>query len=139
MEFELNRERKHLKVFLIAFACEPHKGSEGGIGWNVTNQLARYHEVHVLTRANNRPPIEEYLQDKTDPVPVFHYYDLPRWLMFWKKKRRGYRLYYYLWLYFSYFRYRGFVKSGNFDIVHHLTFAQDSAPDLFVADRKSVV
>ncbi|MCI5779187.1 MAG: glycosyltransferase family 4 protein [Lentisphaeria bacterium] len=128
-------EQKRLKVFLIAFACEPHKGSEGGIGWNVTNQLARYHEVHVLTRANNRRPIEDFLQDKTDSVPVFHYYDLPRWLMFWKKKRRGYRLYYYLWLYFSYFRYRGFVKRGNFDIIHHLTFAQDSAPDLFVANN----
>ena len=124
---------QRLKVFIIAFACEPHKGSEVGIGWNVANKLAGYHEVHVLTRANNRQSIEDFLRDRDQPRPIFHYYDLPRWLMFWKKKRRGYRLYYYLWLYFAYFRFRGFVKNGNFDVVHHLTFAQDSTPDLFVA------
>ena len=28
---------ERLKVFINAFACEPYKGSEGGIGWNVVN------------------------------------------------------------------------------------------------------
>ena len=126
-------EQDRLKVFIIAYACEPYKGSEGGIGWNIVNKLAQFHEVHVLTRANNRQPIEEFYQDKAGAKPVFHYYDLPRWLMFWKKKRRGYRFYYYLWLYFSYFSHQKMVRESGFDIIHHLTFAQDSTPDLFVA------
>ena len=47
-------ENKRLKIFISAYACEPEKGSEPGIGWNVVNELAKYHEVHVLTRANNQ-------------------------------------------------------------------------------------
>ena len=84
---------KHLKIFISAYACEPQKGSEPGIGWNVVNELAKYHEVHVLTRSNNREAIEAALIGRNEAVPVFHYYDLPKWLTFWKKKLRGYHLY----------------------------------------------
>lgn len=122
---------KRLKIFISAYACEPEKGSEPGIGWNVVNELAKYHEVHVLTRANNRPAIETALAGREN-VPVFHYYDLPKWLSFWKKKRRGYHLYYYLWQYGAYFRYRRFVNRCSFDIVQHLTFANFAMPSLFM-------
>ena len=74
------------KIFISAYACEPYKGSEPGIGWNVVNQLSRYFEVHVLTRANNREVIEAFYQANSQEVkPVFHYYDLPKYLSFWKK------------------------------------------------------
>ena len=129
---------KRLKVFISAYACEPDKGSEPGIGWNVVNELAKYHEVHVLTRANNRPPIEAALAGKP-AVPHFHYYDLPKWLSFWKKKRRGYHLYYYLWQYGAFFRYRNFVNSQGFDIVQHLTFANFAMPSLFMRCRPLTV
>ena len=122
---------KRLKIFISAYACEPEKGSEPGIGWNVVNELAKYHEVHVLTRANNRPSIEAALADR-EVKPVFHYYDLPKWLAFWKKKRRGYHLYYYLWQYGAYFKYCGFVNNAGFDIVQHLTFANFAMPSLFM-------
>ena len=120
-----------LKIFISAYACEPEKGSEPGIGWNVVNELAKYHEVHVLTRANNRPAIEAALAGRENR-PVFHYYDLPKWLTFWKKKRRGYHLYYYLWQYGAFFRYRRFVNRCGFDIVQHLTFANFAMPSLFM-------
>ncbi len=123
---------KRLKLFISAYACEPEKGSEPGIGWNVASELARYHEVHVLTRANNRGVIEAALGGRKEDVPVFHYYDLPKWLSFWKKKRRGYRLYYYLWQYGAFFHYRKFVNTFGFDIVEHLTFANFAMPSLFM-------
>ena len=31
---------KKYKILLSAYACEPHKGSEPGIGWNWAIQLA---------------------------------------------------------------------------------------------------
>ena len=77
---------KRLKIFISAYACEPGKGSEPGIGWNVVNELAKYNEVHVLTRSNNRESIESALAEKTEATPVFHYYDLPKCLTFWKRK-----------------------------------------------------
>ena len=128
------------KIFISAYACEPYKGSEPGIGWNVVNQLSRYFEVHVLTRANNREVIEEFYRDNPqERLPVFHYYDLPRCLAFWKKKRRGYRFYYYLWQYFAFFKYRSFVNTSGFDLVQHLTFANFSVPSLFMFTKPATV
>ncbi|MCQ2377694.1 MAG: glycosyltransferase [Victivallaceae bacterium] len=131
--------KKRRKIFISAYACEPEKGSEPGIGWNVVNQLARSFEVHVLTRANNREGIEKALAGKTENVPVFHYYDLPEYLSFWKKKRRGYHLYYYLWQFGAYFRYRNFVNASGFDIVQHLTFANFATPSLFMLAKPFTV
>ena len=124
-----------MKIFLSAYACEPEKGSEPGIGWNVALELAKYHEVHVLTRANNRESIEAAVAGRRGPLPHFHYYDLPRWLTFWKKKRRGYHLYYYLWQYGAYFHYRRWLSRENFDVVQHLTFANWAMPSLFLREK----
>lgn len=129
---------KRLKIFISAYACEPEKGSEPGIGWNVVNELAKYHEVHVLTRANNRPAIEAASAGKS-VTPVFHYYDLPKWLSFWKKKRRGYHLYYFLWQYGAFFKYRKFADTYGFDIVQHLTFANYAMPSLFMLCKPTTV
>ena len=48
------------KILVSAYACEPGKGSEPGVGWNWVNGYAeRGYEVHVITRANNKMAIEE--------------------------------------------------------------------------------
>ena len=48
-----------MRVLLSAYACEPNKGSEAGVGWHWALEIARLgHEVWALTRANNRAPIE---------------------------------------------------------------------------------
>lgn len=47
-----------MKILLSAYACEPDKGSEPSVGWSWAIELSRLgHEVHVLTRANNKPSI----------------------------------------------------------------------------------
>lgn len=129
---ECNKKPVKLKVFISAYACEPVKGSEPGIGWNVVTGLSRYHDVHVLTRANNKEIIENHLKIGSFPNLTFHYYDLPKTISFWKNKRRGYRFYYYLWQYFSFMHFKKFVNENNFDIVHHLTFANFAMPAPFV-------
>ena len=76
---------ERLKILLSAYACEPGRGSEQGVGWNWARQMAKEHEVWVVTRANNRMPIETALA--WDPLPNAHfvYYDLPRWARRWKR------------------------------------------------------
>ncbi|RMF59465.1 MAG: glycosyltransferase family 1 protein [Calditrichaeota bacterium] len=113
---------KRLKVLISAYACEPGKGSEPGVGWNWVLQLAQHHEVWVITRANNRMAIEQITGSK--PLPNIHwiYFDLPGWARFWKKGQRGIRLYYYLWQIGAYFLGKRFHDSIGFDIVHHVTF-----------------
>ena len=68
---------KKLKVLVSAYACEPDKGSEPGVGWNWAKQIAHFHEVWVVTRTNNRPAIEERIEKNPDPNLHFIYVDLP--------------------------------------------------------------
>ncbi len=111
-----------MKILVSAYACEPGKGSEPGVGWNWVNQIARFHDVWVITRANNEPSIRRELE--ANPMPNVHwiFYDLPRWLRFWKKGERGLRPYYYLWQFGIYLAARRLIREVKFDIAHHLTF-----------------
>jgi glycosyltransferase involved in cell wall biosynthesis len=111
-----------LRILISAYACEPEKGSEPGIGWNWVRQIARFHEVWVITRGNNRAPIEKSLAK--EPLPNVHwvYFDLPRWVRFWKKRQRGVHLYYYLWQIGAYFVARKLHRCIGFNLVHHVTF-----------------
>ncbi len=117
-----------MNVLISAYACEPGKGSEPYVGWNMPIHLSRYHSVWVLTRANNRAVIEAELQNR--PVPNLHmvYFDLPRWARFWKKGNRGIHLYYYLWQIGAYVLGRRLHRKFHFDVVHHLTFGVDWLP-----------
>ena len=111
-----------MRILISAYACEPEKGSEPGVGWNWAQQMGRYHEVWVITRANNRAPIEKALAIK--PLPNVHwvYFDLPRWVRFWKRRQRGVHLYYYLWQIGAYFVARKLHRRAGFNLVHHVTF-----------------
>lgn len=120
---------EHKTVLVSAYAVNPYKGSEDGMGWNFINQIARYNKVIAVTRENTRPAIERYLAE--NPAPhhsniKFRYYDLPYWMRFWKKGGRGALLYYYLW---QFFMPRFVLKNQlQFDIVHNLNFHNDWTP-----------
>jgi glycosyltransferase involved in cell wall biosynthesis len=83
--------------------------------------MGRYHEVWVITRANNRGPIEKALA--REPLPRVHwvYFDLPSWARFWKRSQRGVHLYYYLWQVGVYFVARKLHREVGFNLVHHVT------------------
>ena len=119
-----------MKLLISAYACEPGLGSEPGVGWNCVRQAARFHEVWVLTRKNNREPIENAL--KTVPLENVHfaYFDLPRWARFWKRGTRGLHLYYYLWQIGAYLVARKLHRCVSFDLTHHVTFVNYWLPSL---------
>ena len=112
---------RRLKVLVSAYACESSKGSEPGVGWNWVNQISRFHDVWVITRENNKESIEES-KTKMNSSVNYEYYDLPRWMRFWKKGNRGVYLYYYLWQIGAYFVARRLHKKVQFNIVQHITF-----------------
>jgi len=119
-----------MKVLLSAYACEPNKGSEPGIGWHWALEIARLgHEVWVLTRANNRANIEMELA-KSPPIRNlnFLYYDLPPWARWWKKGNRGVYFYYLFWQWGAYCLARQAHRREKFDRVHHITFGSIRQP-----------
>ncbi|HEX4329631.1 MAG TPA: glycosyltransferase family 4 protein [Burkholderiales bacterium] len=113
-----------LKILYSAYACEPGKGSEPGIGWHWALETARLgHQVWVMTRANNREIIEQACAAGAPPAGLhFVYYDLPRWAAWWKRGGRGVHLYYVLWQWGAWRAARTLHGQERFDAVHHITF-----------------
>lgn len=122
MQFLTNNHQRPIRVLLSAYACEPSRGSEPGIGWNWMRQISRFANVWVITRESNRIAIEESLRREPIPNVNFFYFDLPRWARFWKKGGRGLQLYYYLWQVAIGPIVKNLHRSIEFDIVHHVTF-----------------
>lgn len=117
--------RRRKKILVSAYACEPDKGSEPGVGWHWVEAISNENEAWVITKSNNRDSIEAHL--RTHPVPGLHfeYVEVPRWLSFWKKGPRGIRTYYYIWQFFALAKGMSLHQKVRFDIGHHVTFVND--------------
>jgi glycosyltransferase involved in cell wall biosynthesis len=119
-----------MKVLISAYSCEPGKGSERGVGWSMSSELAKYHEVWVLTRPDeSRDAIEAEL--KRHPNPNLHvvYFTLPFWQDSLRWGQSGaMQLHYYLWQIQAYFVARKLHHEVEFDLAHHITFVRYSCP-----------
>jgi glycosyltransferase involved in cell wall biosynthesis len=116
----------HLKrVLASAYACEPHKGSEPGVGWGWIQEIARENDTWVITRSNNREAIDAEMRANPNIHLHFAYVDLPVWARFWKRKHRGIRTYYYLWQFAAWRCARKLHREVHFDLAHHVTFVND--------------
>lgn len=127
-------------ILASAYAINPYKGSEDGMGWNFTLQIARYQKLIIITRENNQEAIDKFILENPNELYKniqFLYYDLPYHLRFWKKGQRGAMLYYVLWQ-------KGivnFIKKQNieYDILHNLNFHNDWTPSfLWKLDKPMV-
>ena len=116
-------------ILATAYAINPYKGSEDGTGWNFIHQIAKTNKCIAITRKNNREAIEKFQAvqpDHPSTTVQFEYFDLPKWMCFWKKGSRGALLYHYLW-------HLGVVffilsKKLKFDVAHHVNFHSDWSP-----------
>ena len=116
------------RVLLGAYACEPGVGSEGGVGWNWTRQLAQRNDCTLITRKNNVEKIERAAKaEGIDGLTVVGY-DLPVWMRFWKRKSRGALVYYYLWQLGLALVARRLDRQKDFDLVQHVTFVTSWMP-----------
>lgn len=119
-----------MKVLLSAYSCEPGRGSEPGVGWNVVREVANYHEVWVLTRPDESGAVID-AELARNPVPNLHfvYFTLPIWANGWRWGSTGaMQLHYYFWQIQAYFVARRLHRQIKFDLVHHVTFVKYSNP-----------
>lgn len=112
-----------MKVLVSAYACSPNRGSEPGMGWRFVLELAKYHEVHVITEESEfKKPINSYIQthqDVTDRIKFYYverkHHELLR--KFWPPS--------YYWFYRNWQRKvfnlaSELDKLENFDLFHQL-------------------
>jgi len=118
-----------IRLCLSAYACEPGKGSEPGVGWSWAKALSEVVQLTVITRANNRLIIESSNEEWTNRV-TWVYFDLPQWALWWKKGSRGANLYYWLWQVGALAKIRPIHNRHPFDLIHHVTFGRYWVPSL---------
>jgi glycosyltransferase involved in cell wall biosynthesis len=118
-----------MKVLVSAYACNPsgspelHPG-EDLTGWRLVHQIARFHEVWVITHAYNERAIGRAASEAEAGVH-FHFLRLPRPLGLLYKVQFGQRVYYYLWQIAAWRAARRLHRQVRFDLAHHVTFGND--------------
>lgn len=130
---------KRLNVLLSAYACEPNRGSEPGVGWEWATRLSKIHNVTVLTRRNNRRLIEDKLasSERFDGLQ-FIYLDLPDLFLLLKKIGiLPVPMYYILWQIAA--RIAIVDLTRNYDLIHHVTFNGFRFPGAWWCTGTSVV
>jgi glycosyltransferase involved in cell wall biosynthesis len=118
-------------VLITAYAVNPYKGSEDGMGWNFILQAARFQKVIAVTRRNNGPHIARYLAENPDVAALatgveFRYFDLPAWTRWWKKGPLLSLIYFYMWQVGLAVWLR--QQKLAVDLVHNLNFHNDWTP-----------
>lgn len=120
-----------MNILISAYACEPNKGSEPGVGWNWAIELSKHHNVWVITRDNNKSTIESYIKENPSyncKNLKFIYVGLSKKLTFWKKGRRGMRLFVMLWQRKAAKVAVKLSQDIKFDLVQHVTFVSYTQP-----------
>ena len=119
-----------MKILISAYSCEPGRGSEPGVGWNIAREVAKYHEVWVLTRPDESGGIIE-AELARNPVPNLHfvYCNVPILGGLWRLNQSGaMQIHYYFWQIQAYLVARKLHQKIGFDIAHHVTFVRHSSP-----------
>jgi glycosyltransferase involved in cell wall biosynthesis len=121
-----------MKIMLSAYACEPNRGSEPGVGWNTAIEIAKYCQVWVFTSNTHRTAIEAELAVKPIHNLNFVYFDPFGWIYDWsqegKRPQWNVQIHYYLWQIWAYFVGRSLHRQISFDLIHHVTYVKYSSP-----------
>ena len=66
-----------MKILYIAYSCNPYAGSEDKIGWNVPYAACKQNEVWVITKEEQREPVERFLREHPTENLKFFFVDIP--------------------------------------------------------------
>ncbi|MFB4354652.1 glycosyltransferase [Microbacterium sp. LS_15] len=118
------------RVLISAYACGPDQGPEATAGWAIARAAATTGDVWILTRERFRESLSAALT--ADPrlaarVTVVHI-DLPTRILRWKRRSWDLYWYYALWQRLAGRTAARLHAEVNFDLAHHVTFANDWMP-----------
>lgn len=114
-----------MKILVSAYACRPCAGSEPGVGWNIVQELAKYYQIWVLTRSDNKLEIEAEVAKQQNLNLQFIYCDPPSIAA---KLPAAQVPHYYFWQISAYFAAQKLIEKVNIDLIHHITYVRYSTP-----------
>lgn len=109
-----------MKILLSAFAFAPNVGSEPGVGWRWAAELARYHEVTVVTDVTRRVLVEADTVQLPPNVRVVYF--RPGWLRAVPLNSTTAQLLYTAWQYCLLGFARRLQAEQGFDLAIHCTY-----------------
>ncbi|ARS34502.1 glycosyltransferase family 4 protein [Pontibacter actiniarum] len=111
-----------MKLLLSAYACEPHRGTELGNGWNWALNTAKLgHEVWCLTTVEGRESIEKEVERLALPNLHMVFVELPAWIDKAFEYHLGFYPHYMYWQHRAYQVAKELDRTVDFDLVHHVT------------------
>ena len=116
------------RILLIAYACEPGKGSEPGVGWNLALGLSEKNLLTVITRKDVEEKITKYLSQYRPRNLSFEFVEIPFPFYKFFNIDNLIQIHYAIWNFFAYVRAKKIIKKQKIDIVHHLTFVNNWIP-----------
>ena len=123
-----------LRILAIAYACNPTRGSESGVGWGWVNAIAAGHDVTVITADYNSASIDRYSRDHQRPAcnsPRFlyvknrpwHYRPNGIWLKIEDSLAKPLmNLAYQDWLRYAFEAAKRELAKNRYDLVHLITY-----------------
>lgn len=119
------------RLLMGAYACAPNAASEPGAGWAWAVAASSAWDVTLLTRENNRTPLEREIASRSLQIkPV--YFDLSQPWLRAKRKYKFHRAYYVRWQLAANEVARRLHSLNPFDAAHHVTFAADWGPSAVI-------
>lgn len=114
------------RLLIIAYACEPRRGSEWGTSWAFVSEWARTEEVWLILHEDNREGLENYLKENPTPHPIHRtYVALPRWLGWMRNASYALlNVHYYLWQWAAGREARRIHEETRFDVVQHISYSR---------------
>lgn len=122
-----------LRVLINAYACNPYKGSEEGVGWGWVKAISQFAETWVLVAEYHRADIEHYQRQHTDELRSVHFEFVPhRWWHYqptplWQRIEGSVakpimNIAYALWLRDAFRLAQRLHRQHSFDLAHQLTY-----------------
>jgi glycosyltransferase involved in cell wall biosynthesis len=114
------------KVLLIAYSCEPGRGSEWGTSWAFVSEMARHQPAWVLVHDDNRAGLDAFLAANATPHPIHvTYVKLPPALAWMRKTAYAIQnVHYYFWQLAAARAARRLHEAVGFDVVQHISWSR---------------
>jgi glycosyltransferase involved in cell wall biosynthesis len=111
------------RVLVIAYACEPDRGSEPGAGWGLVKAASTFARCTVVVGPEHAAALERWLSEHPEATPEALVVAEPRWAQLATGGRFRRFLLYLAWLRRARRACADAVRRRDFDIVWHATYS----------------
>jgi hypothetical protein len=125
------------QILVLAYFCQPDRGSEEGAGWGIVRALERFGDCTVLTAPPSGAVLNAWLSDHPEASFKVEIVPEPGWAPPAKRHRIGEFLVYLAWQRDAQKRARDLIADAHFDVAYHATLSAFWLPS--VATSKAFI